>query len=134
MPHFFSSRSNRQYMCDTLCIQWNSAKMCSHTLSVAEINEDLEEFLQLLWYTTSGVSPNITVLGMEGFSKGPAGHKGGRPKRKRSKSATNPERLMTIMHSSASSKCGPSKVNIGGTIMSCSLQLQEALHLLFLCQ
>ena len=103
MPHFFSSRSNRQYMCDTLCIQWNSAKMCSHTLSVAEINEDLEEFLQLLWYTTSGVSPNITVLGMEGFSKGPAGHKGGRPKRKRSKSATNPEHLVTITHSSASS-------------------------------
>ena len=100
-PHFVSSRSNGQYVCDTSCIQWNSAKMCSHTLAVAEINDELEEFL--LWYTTSGVSPNITVLGMEGLPKGHAEQKGGRPKRKRFRSATNPEQLVTITHSSASS-------------------------------
>ena len=71
---------------------------------------ELEEFL--LWYTTSEVSPSITVLGMEGLPKGRAGQKGGR---KRSKSATNPEHLVTITHSSASSKCGPSGVNIGAS-------------------
>ena len=109
-PHFVRSRSNGQYVCDTSCIQWNSAKICSHTLAVAEINDELEEFL--LWYTTSGVSPNITVLGMEGLPKGHAGQKGGL---KRSRSATNPEHLVTITHSSASSKCGPSGVNIGAS-------------------
>ena len=33
------------------------------------------------WYTSSGVSPNITVLGMEGLPKEHAGQKGGRPKK-----------------------------------------------------
>ncbi|MCG8621954.1 MAG: hypothetical protein MJE68_08180, partial [Proteobacteria bacterium] len=67
-PHFVSGRSNGQYVCDSACIQWNSAKICSHTLAVAETNGELRQFLQ--WYTTSGVCPNITVLGMEGLPKG----------------------------------------------------------------
>ena len=70
-PHFVSSRSGGQYVCDSTCIQWNSAKICSHTLAVAEANGELKQFLQ--WYSTSGVSPNITVLGMEGLPKGRAG-------------------------------------------------------------
>ena len=74
-PHFVSSRSGGQYVCDSACIQWNSAKICSHTLAVAEANGELKQFLQ--WYSTSGVSPNITVLGMEGLPKGRAGQKGG---------------------------------------------------------
>lgn len=77
-PHFVSSKFNGQYVCDLACIQRNSAKICSHTLAVAKTNGELGEFLQ--WYTTSGVSPNITVLGMEGLPKGRAGQKGGRSK------------------------------------------------------
>ena len=77
-PHFVSSRSGGQYVCDSTCIQWNSAKICSHTLAVAEANGELKQFLQ--WYSTSGVSPNITILAMEGLPKGRAGQKGGRAK------------------------------------------------------
>ena len=39
----------------------------------AETNGELNQFLQ--WYSTSGVHPNITVLGMEGLRKGQAGQK-----------------------------------------------------------
>ena len=92
-PHYVSSRSCGQYMCDSTCIQWNSAKICSHTLAVAETNGELKQFLQ--WYTTSGVSPNITTLAMEGLPKGRAGQKGGRSKRKRMTSDARPEHLVT---------------------------------------
>ena len=95
-PHFVSSRSNGHYMCDSTCTQWNSAKICSHTLAVAETNAELQQFLQ--WYTTSGVSPNITVLGMEGLSKGRAGQKGGRSKRKRTRTDARPEHLVTVTY------------------------------------
>ena len=77
-PHFVSSRPSGQYVCDSMCIQWNSAKICSHTLAVTETNGELNQFLQ--WYSNSGVGPNITVLGMEGLPKGRAGQKGGRSK------------------------------------------------------
>ena len=47
-PHFVSGRSNGQYVCDSACIQWNSAKICSHTLAVAETNGELRQFLQCI--------------------------------------------------------------------------------------
>ena len=28
-PHFVATRSNGQYICDTACVQWNSAKSCT---------------------------------------------------------------------------------------------------------
>ena len=113
-PHFVSGRSNGQYVCDSACIQWNSAKICSHTLAVAETNGELRQFLQ--WYTTSGVCPNITVLGMEGLPKGRAGEKGGRSKRKRTRSNARPEHLVTVAQCcSAASECGPSGVNTGAS-------------------
>ena len=113
VPHFVSSRPNGRYVCDSSCIQWKSANICSHTLAVAECNGELKQFVE--WYTSSGVSPNITVLGMEGLPKGRAGQKGGRPKKTRSRSVTKPEQLMTITHSCAFSECGPSGVNIGAS-------------------
>ena len=73
IPHFVSSRSNEQYVCE-LCVFSAIQPRYGHTLAVAEINGELEEFL--LWYITPGVSPNITVLGMEGLPKGRAGQKG----------------------------------------------------------
>ena len=112
-PHFVSSRPSGQYVCDSTCIQWNSAKICSHTLAVAETNGELNQFLQ--WYSTSGVGPNITVLGMEGLPKGRAGQKGGRSKRKRTRSDARPEQLVTVTQCNAISECGPSEVNIGAS-------------------
>ena len=77
-----------------MCIQRNSAKICSHTLAVTETNGELNQFLQ--WYSTSVVDPNITVLGMEGLPKGRAGQKGGRSKQKRTRSNARPEQLVTV--------------------------------------
>lgn len=110
-PHFVSSRSRGQFVCDPTCIQWNSANICSHTLAVAETNGELEQFLQ--WYTTSGGTPNITVLGMEGLPKGRAGQKGGRAKRKRCRNNAQPEHLLTITQCGTSSGCGQNAVSIG---------------------
>ena len=109
-PHFVSSRRGGQYVCDSTCIQWNSAKICSHTIAVAESNGELN-----LWYTSSGVGPNITTLGMEGLPKGRAGQKGGRSKRKRTRSDARPEQMITVTQCSAASECGPSGVNIGAS-------------------
>ena len=112
-PHFVSSRFGGQYVCDSACIHWNSAKICSHTLAVAESNGELNQFLQ--WYSISGVSPNITRLGMEGLPKGRAGQKGGRSKRKRTRSDARPEHLVTVTQCNALSESGPSNVNIGAS-------------------
>ena len=111
-PHFVSSRTKSQYVCDSACVQWNSSKICSHTLAVAETNGELKDFLQ--WYSTSRVSPNITNLAMEGLPKGRAGQKGGRAKRKRTRSDAKPEHLVTIAQCTTS-ECGPSGVNIGAS-------------------
>ena len=54
--------------------------MSSDSECDSECNGELKQFVE--WYTSSGVSPNITVLGMEGLPKGRAGQKGGRPKKK----------------------------------------------------
>ena len=53
--------------------------MSSDSECDSECNGELKQFVE--WYTSSGVSPNITVLGMEGLPKGRAGQKGGRPKK-----------------------------------------------------
>ena len=78
-------------ICDTACVQWSSAKICSHVLAVAESNGELMKFLQ--WYTSCEPNPNITVLSMKGLPTGRAGQKGGRPKRKRSRNTEKPEQL-----------------------------------------
>ena len=68
------------YICDKNCLQWTSSQICSHTLAAAEINGDLQLFLQ--WYTSNDVQPNITQLATANLPKG-RGQKGGIPKRKR---------------------------------------------------
>ena len=51
-PHYVSSRSCGQYACDSTCIQWNSAKICSHTLAVAETN-GVETVFAVVYYLWS---------------------------------------------------------------------------------
>ena len=52
-PHFVTVSSSGQYCCDKKCIQWCSSKICSlsHTLVSAELNGELQAFLQ--WYLDS---------------------------------------------------------------------------------
>jgi len=85
IPHFVRSRANGQYVCDATCAGWSSAKICGHTLAVAETNGELSDFLQ--WYVRSRMEPNITTLAMQGLPSG-RGKKGGKPKRKRSRVST----------------------------------------------
>ena len=90
-PHFVRCKANGQYVCDSACIRWTSANICSHTLAVAETNGELLKFLQ--WYTAMGNAPNISVLAMQGLPSG-RGRKGGQPKRKRKKAV--PETLVSV--------------------------------------
>ena len=65
-PHLVRPKgSTGQYVCDEKCPQWVSAKICSHTVAVAECNKSLNEFLK--WYISSKTMPNITSLAMSGM-------------------------------------------------------------------
>ena len=91
IPHFVRYKESGQYYCDSACIRWKSANICGHTLAVAEVNNDLQQFLH--WYSTKGNSPNITKLAMEGMPSG-RGRKGGQSKRKRTRAAV--EEVATV--------------------------------------
>ena len=73
---------NGQFICN--CPNWNRYKLCSHTVAVASLNEELPRFLE--WHVTHFTGPNVTRIVMDKQPKG-AGRKGRIPKRKRS--ATN---------------------------------------------
>jgi hypothetical protein len=46
--HLVSCKKTGQYVCDKACGNWNSLGICSHTVAVAEVNDDLSSFI--LWY------------------------------------------------------------------------------------
>ena len=92
-PDFVKSKASGQYICDSACIRWTSANICSHTLAVAEANGELLKFLQ--WYSAAGNAPNISTLAMQGLPSG-RGRKGGQPKRKRTKEPSVAETFDTV--------------------------------------
>ena len=47
-PHFVQVTSAGQYSCDKNCLQWVSSHICAHTVVAAEVNGELNLFLQ--WY------------------------------------------------------------------------------------
>ena len=85
VPHHIRCHSDGQYLCDNHCPQWMSSQVCSHTLAVAEQNNELLKFLE--WYVKHGKGPNLLSLALSGLPKGRA-QKGGRPKRQRARSST----------------------------------------------
>ena len=85
VPHHIRCHSDGQYLCDNHCPQWMSSQVCSHTLAVAEQNNELLKFLE--WYVKHGKGPNLSSLALSGLPKG-RGQKGGRPKRQRARSST----------------------------------------------
>ena len=80
IPHLVQCGTNGQYKCDEKCINWSSSGICSHSIAVAEVNNDLHAFLD--WYNKSAVEPNITSLAMTSLPAG-RGRKGGIPRQKR---------------------------------------------------
>ena len=114
-PHHICSHSDGQYLCDSHCIQWMSSQICSHTLTVAEHNGDLMNFLQ--WYNKSGQNPNISALGFSGLPRG-RGQKGGKPKRQRSKVPPTTPDNYTL-------RPGLVSISSGNAVMSPIVQVSE---------
>ena len=112
-PHFVTVSSSGQYCCDKNCIQWCSSKICSHILVSAEVNGELQVFLQ--WYLDSSQEPKITQLANFGLPAG-RGHKGGIAKRKRSKTVALSSAIVTQRPATV---CTASKQLVGQQGMTC---------------
>lgn len=110
-----------QYKCDSNCLNWASSGICSHSIVVAQLNNDLPAFLQ--WYNTSSNQPNITSLAMSGLPSG-RGRKGGVVKRvrdrqeKRTPEVSVPRPVFQPV-TSAVQGCGHSSVRVS-TSAPCS--------------
>ena len=85
-PNLVQITSPGQCICDKNCVQWMSSQICAHTLVSAEVNGELNLFLQ--WYNMNKPQPNISRLAMTGLPRG-RGRKGGKPKRTRSRVTIN---------------------------------------------
>lgn len=105
-PHFVRCLSSGQYVCDNNCLQWKSSQICAHVVAVAELNGELNPFLQ--WYKSSNQQPNITALAMNKLPAG-RGCKGGVPKRKRTQTVS-PEVFVQ-----RPGTCKPPQIPITGT-------------------
>ena len=51
--HFVTSKESGQFMCDPQCPQWESLKICSHTVAVAEKMGRLSPFFTLVYCSKS---------------------------------------------------------------------------------
>jgi hypothetical protein len=116
IPHFVTSKESGQFMCDPRCPQWESLKICSHTVAVAEKIGKLSPFLH--WYNTTIKQLNVTSVGMLNMPKG-RGQKGGVPKRKRArKPAPEPKQTtsrpsLTTSSSTTTASTSHMESNIG---------------------
>ena len=79
-PHFVTKGKDTMYHCDSECVNYQSLKICSHTVAVAELNGELGMFIEL--FTKKAKPPNITKLALHGMPSG-RGRKGQQPPRKR---------------------------------------------------
>jgi len=91
--HLIQAKSDGQYICDSNCQQWISSQLYSHTLAVAECNDDLSSFLQ--WYSTHVKCPNISTLPMSNLPRG-RGRKRGKAKHQRNRSCNSPIDNVTV--------------------------------------
>ena len=81
-PHMVkpNPKAVQQYCCDDRCPMFKGFSLCSHTVAVAQVNNDLQSFVK--WYAIHKCRPNLTLIANEGMPKG-VGRKEGVPKRKR---------------------------------------------------
>ena len=81
-PHLVTMRKNGQYVCDKTCGNWNSLRICAHTVVVAEVNNDLSLFVS--WLVKSKKKPSLTKLLVTGMpdGRGKKGNKSNYQKKK----------------------------------------------------
>ncbi len=79
-PHVQRNSKNKSlYYCDSNCQMFKGFSICSHVVAVAEVNGDLQTFLNCL---QKKCVPNLSAIATHGLPCG-TGRKGGIPKRKR---------------------------------------------------
>ena len=86
--HLVVPGRNGKYTCD--CPNFQSLSICSHSVSVPELNKKLPDFIQ--WFRKLKKLPSLTPLTMGNVSKG-CGRKGGRPPRKKKAIKTATKRV-----------------------------------------
>ena len=74
------------YKCDSDCANFKGLGICSHTVVVAHLNDQLLQFVKSL--KKAKKKPNMTSLALHGMPTG-TGRKGSRPPRKRAKPSTS---------------------------------------------
>lgn len=90
-PHLvLPKRKSAGMTCDDDCPQYKSAKLCSHTVAVAEYNKKLDQFIQS--YKGIKKNPNLTKLVTTDMPKG-RGRKGSKGPLKRKSSLPIENRL-----------------------------------------
>jgi uncharacterized lipoprotein YbaY len=87
LPHFVSVPKNfsGQFLCDTNCPMFGAYKICAHTLTTAEDNGKLKEFLT--WFSKSLRKANLTKLSNVGMPTKSGKKKNARGTSKKKKNA-----------------------------------------------
>ena len=88
-PHFVSTKDGTLlFECDDNCPGFSQRYICTHTISAAEHNNVLRQYLTCFGEFTKTpkgsrqVAPNFTRLSMSGLPRGTSGRKGGKAPRK----------------------------------------------------
>ena len=108
-PHLVKVKKGGQYCCDSDCPNWQSLRLCSHTVATAEKEGELQTFVQ--WYKKLRAKPSLTKLITTTMPKG-RGCKGGvaPPKKKKKLSGTSKTRVpFSAMCNSSTQQGGASK-------------------------
>ena len=89
-PHLVLPCKSSGFKCDSDCANFKSLGICSHTVVVAHLNDQLSEFVTR--FKKAKKKPNLMKLAVHGMPAG-RGKKGSRPPRKRAKAESFEERV-----------------------------------------
>jgi len=92
-PHLVLPCKSSQFKCDSDCVNFKSLGICSHSVAVAEINQQLLEFVAC--FSKSKRKPNFSEVAVHGMPAG-RGRKESQAPRKRKQSQLVTERVDRI--------------------------------------
>lgn len=95
VPHLVQKDGKkRSYMCDGNCPMFKGFSICSHVVATAEVNGELQSFLESI---KSTCAPNLSSIADYGMPSG-SGRKGGVTKRKRKHSSRLLKLVLFVLH------------------------------------